>query len=114
MQDDYLDCYGDAAVIGKIGTDIQDNKCSWLICQALLLGSNAQKETLKSNYGIKKAENEAIVKRIYSELHLKDVFKRYEEESFLRIMGMIDALTNPELPKDMFVQFMQRIFKRLK
>ena len=53
VQDDYLDCFGDPAVTGKIGTDIEDNKCGWLINQALLRCSEEQKKVLEENYAKK-------------------------------------------------------------
>ena len=47
LQDDYLDCYGDPSVIGKIGTDIEDNKCGWLIVKALERASPEQRKLLE-------------------------------------------------------------------
>ncbi len=51
IQDDYLDCFGDPEVIGKIGTDIQDNKCSWLVVQALNRCTESERTQLIANYG---------------------------------------------------------------
>lgn len=46
VQDDYLDCYGTPEQIGKIGTDILDNKCSWLVNLALKKASPEQRKVL--------------------------------------------------------------------
>jgi len=46
VQDDYLDCYGGAEKIGKIGTDILDNKCSWCINTALKKADARQRKIL--------------------------------------------------------------------
>lgn len=46
-QDDYLDCFGDPAVTGKVGTDIEENKCSWLVVQALTRVTPEQKAVLQ-------------------------------------------------------------------
>ena len=52
LQDDYLDCYGDPAVTGKVGTDIQDNKVSWLVIQALQRSSPEQRKVLEVSRNI--------------------------------------------------------------
>jgi hypothetical protein len=43
IQDDYLDYAGTPEQIGKIGTDILDNKCSWCINAALARATPAQR-----------------------------------------------------------------------
>lgn len=60
--------------MGKIGTDTQDNKCSWLVVQCLQWASLVQCQILQENYGYKEAEKEAQVKALYEELNLKAVF----------------------------------------
>lgn len=47
VQDDYLDCFGDPAVTGKDGTDIQDGKCSWMIAVAMQRADKNQKDALR-------------------------------------------------------------------
>jgi len=75
IQDDYLDCFGDPKVIGKIGRDIEENKCSWLIVQALLHATPRQKKILEQHYGRDNASDVAIVKNIYKEIGVEKIFK---------------------------------------
>lgn len=112
IQDDYLDCYGDPSVIGKIGTDIQDNKCSWLVVQALERASAAQQDVIKENYG--KDDDAAVeaVKGIYRELKLEQVFLKYEQDSYDAIMAAIQKQS--QLPHAIFTAFLQKIYKRTK
>ncbi|TPX51577.1 hypothetical protein SeMB42_g01860 [Synchytrium endobioticum] len=114
VQDDYLDCYGTPEMIGKIGTDIQDNKCSWLIVQALSRASAEQRKLLDQNYGKKDEKSVAIVKDVYRQLAIEDVFEKYEAQSKERIEALISKLDENSLPRDMFTKFLDRIFKRKK
>lgn len=113
VQDDYLDCYGTPEVIGKIGTDIQDNKCSWLVVQALSRCTPQQKRVIMENYGRHDATKIERVKEVYKELELPQVYRDYEESSFKHLMNLINT-SSGSLPASIFVSFAQKIYKRQK
>ncbi|CAG8489523.1 8274_t:CDS:10 [Paraglomus occultum] len=113
-QDDYLDCYGDPEVIGKIGTDIEDNKCSWLINKALEKASPEQRKLLEENYGKKNADSVAVVKQIYKDLKLEESYKAYEEESYALVRKLIDQVDEKQVKHDVFIAFVDKIYKRTK
>ncbi|KAK4500980.1 hypothetical protein PRZ48_006786 [Zasmidium cellare] len=115
IQDDYLDNFADPAVLGKIGTDIQDNKCSWLVNQALKLATPEQRKILEDNYGRKNIKNEAIVKELFNELQLDQVYTKYEEERVGELRQKIASIDESEgLKKEVFEEFLRKIYKRSK
>lgn len=79
IQDDYLDCYGDESVTGKIGTDIQEGKCTWLAVVALQRASSSQKEIFKECYGYDDPEKVSRIKQLYDDLGLQQTYSIYEE-----------------------------------
>ncbi|XP_045154431.1 farnesyl pyrophosphate synthase isoform X3 [Echinops telfairi] len=113
IQDDYLDLFGDPSVTGKVGTDIQDNKCSWLVVQCLQRASPEQRRVLQENYGQKEAEKVARVKALYEEMELPAVFQQYEEASFSSLRSLIEQYSGP-LPPSVFQGLAHRIYKRQK
>lgn len=111
-QDDFLDAFGDPEVTGKIGTDIEEKTCTWLIVQALKVASDEDVMLLQENYGKKSTENSDKVKEVYVRLGLKEKFARFEQESYERMRAMIDEVT--EMPVGAFEFLLAKIYKREK
>jgi len=112
IQDDVLDCFGAPEVIGKVGTDIQDNKCSWLVVQALELGNAKQRKILHDNYGSHDMRKVNKVKKLYADMDLQTLFDEYEEESYKEIQELLGKVT--DMPKEIFTFMLDKIYKRSK
>eukprot|EP00474_Spongospora_subterranea_P000835 CRZ01293.1 hypothetical protein [Spongospora subterranea] len=88
-QDDFLDCYGDPATIGKIGTDIQDHKCTWLLVQALRKATPAQRKVIETHLGVNDPASIAKIKAVYDEMDMRAMFEAAELQSHERIANLI-------------------------
>ncbi|EJU05113.1 hypothetical protein DACRYDRAFT_20653 [Dacryopinax primogenitus] len=116
VQDDYLDCYGAPEFIGKIGTDILDNKCSWNVNVALAACTPEQRRVLDETYGRKDSICEAKVKEIFLAVDIPGKYAAYEQQSYEKINGLIDGIaeTPGGLKRDVFRAFLSKIYKRTK
>jgi len=111
VQDDFLDCYGDPQQTGKVGTDIAEGKCTWLVVQALKHASRPQLDRLNEIYGGEHSADQ--VKAIYQEMGIADIYSEYEEQSHRDIVAAIDAMETP-LPKSIFYMQVEKLRKRKK
>lgn len=67
----------------------------------------------QENYGQKEAEKVAWVKALYEELDLPAVFAQYEEDSYARLLGLIEQYASPLL-RTIFLGLAHRLYKRTK
>lgn len=98
--DDYLDAFGDPAVTGKVGTDIEDRKVTWLAVDFLGRAPPAAVAEWRRLYGGAGGgaaagggggSAVARVKELYVEAGVVAAYHTYEEASYTRIQGMIEG-----------------------
>lgn len=111
VQDDFLDCYGDPSVTGKIGGDIKEGKCSWLAVVALQRANPQQRKVMEECYGSSDPEKIERIKDLFDELNVPQTYRTYEEESYNLIRTHIQQVSRG-LPVELFFKFLEKIYKR--
>ncbi|EJD54366.1 geranyltranstransferase [Auricularia subglabra TFB-10046 SS5] len=120
VQDDFLDCYGAPEVIGKVGTDIADNKCSWLVNVALSLASDRERKVLQENYGRRDDQAVQRVKAVFERLGVRGRYEEYEERCYGELCALIDQIPEtgtgqaPSLRREVFHSLLRKIYHRTK
>ncbi|XP_043479261.1 farnesyl pyrophosphate synthase-like isoform X3 [Leptopilina heterotoma] len=112
-QNDFLDCFGNPEETGKIGTDIQEGKCTWLSTTALQLVNSQQRKILEECYGENDGEKSARVKELYHELKLQTIYNDYEEKKYNLIINQIKQ-KSPQLLQNLLLTILNSIYRRNK
>mmetsp|Transcript_85011 Transcript_85011/g.238025 ORF Transcript_85011/g.238025 Transcript_85011/m.238025 type:complete len:413 (+) Transcript_85011:1168-2406(+) len=116
-QDDYLDAFANPEELGKVGTDIQDKKCSWLFAHAYHQhGTEESRAMLANHYGKCKvgSEEELGIKDLYRSLGLQELYAEYEANTMAKMQEYRLEVEANGLPWSVFERFFELIYKRRK
>jgi farnesyl diphosphate synthase len=108
-RDDFLDVYGDAKVTGKVGTDIQENKCSWLSVQAMMHCDTEKKRALMDSYGSQDPADVLKVKAIFEAIGLPKLFRVWDAEMVAKVEAMVEGATDPVI-RESFLALLSKYF----
>lgn len=116
LQDDLLDTYGDPAVTGKKqGTDIVDNKKTFLVIQALQTASDAQREELLHWFNKKDSDPQekiGAVIDIFNNLNVKEKTEKRIREFYQEALGNLENLNRPKDRKAELYNFASFLMNR--
>ncbi|KAE8384260.1 isoprenoid synthase domain-containing protein [Aspergillus alliaceus] len=110
-RDDFLDVYGDPEITGKVGTDIQDHKWTWLLMEALKHCSAEERAILQSAYGSQDNQNISKVRMLFEHLSLPKLFREWDEMIRAAINNGVQEIDKEEvLPNEAFTVFLSKYF----
>ncbi len=116
LQDDLLDAYGDVAVFGKqTGTDIKDNKKTYLYLKALQDADNAKQQTLRQLFATTPENPEEKIKTvigIYNQLNIKQKVEQEIDRLFDEGQKLINAISVGEERKTTLKQIINQLLGR--
>ena len=116
LQDDLLDAYGDVAVFGKqTGTDIKDNKKTYLYLKALQDADSTQQQTLRQLFTTTPENSEEKIKTvigIYNQLDIKQKVEQEIDRLFDEGQKLINAISVGEERKTTLKQIINQLLGR--
>jgi geranylgeranyl diphosphate synthase type II len=116
LQDDLLDTYGDPKLTGKkVGTDIVDNKKTFLVIKAREKASGPQKEQLESWFTRKDFDRSQKIREvisIFDELGIRELTEKRIKEFYDNALVCLKHLNRAEDRKEELYQFAAFLMKR--
>ncbi|MEA4968838.1 MAG: polyprenyl synthetase family protein [Bacteroidaceae bacterium] len=118
LQDDILDCWSNLEDFGKVtGTDIADNKKTFLYLKSLELAEKDDKEILIkyfSSTNFDRKEKEEAIKSIYHKLNLKAIAQELMQEYNNKAMESLEKIGVDNQRKQNLINFANILMHRNK
>lgn len=106
-----MNVFGEQELVGRVGSDIEEGKCSWLAVVALQRMSHSQRKIMEKYYGKPGEESIETVRDLYIQLGLPATYAAYEEESYKMINTHIHQISKG-LPHQLFLTLLDNQFNQ--
>ncbi len=118
IQDDIFDCWSDLEEFGKVtGTDIADNKKTFLYLKALEVAGEEQRKELLRLFSLRsfdRKEKEDSVKAIYESLEIRSYAKQLMNKHYETALKALEEIDVVKSRKDNLYLFAKKLITRNK